>query len=142
MAVVPIEPLPINESRFSKMEDAIEKLTGVASDLSKLLAVQEHRITQQEKSNDFILKLLEKRREDMDAHVDKIYNTIDERDAKILEEVKEMRSEANIQHRLVNDKITKLEKLIWLAIGSGAVIGYILDYGIQIFLKVNPLIMR
>ena len=44
--------LSMFETRQSKIEDAITKLTEISSDLNKMIAVHELRLTHQEKSMD------------------------------------------------------------------------------------------
>ena len=75
------------ETRFSKIDDAIQRLAVVSSDLSKMLAVQEHRLTQQEKSTDHIAFLIEKRREDLETKLKEVYETMREEDGAILDEI-------------------------------------------------------
>ena len=47
-------PPNIDEIRFNKLEEVISKMSDVASDMSKMLAVHEQRIQQQEKLSDSI----------------------------------------------------------------------------------------
>ena len=55
------------ESRFYKIDDAIQRLATVSADLSKMLAVHEQRLDTQEKAADTLSASLEKRRDEVDA---------------------------------------------------------------------------
>ena len=128
--------------RFEKIDDAIQKLASVSTDISKLIAVNDQRIIQQEKSIDYMSDSADKRRDEVDTTIEKLYVVMDERDNKILEEIKEMRKEASGQHMFLDLKISKLEKIIWMAIGAGAVLGYLIDYSVQYFIRIAPLIPK
>jgi septal ring factor EnvC (AmiA/AmiB activator) len=114
------------ETRFSKIDDAIQRLAVVSSDLSKMLAVQEHRLTQQEKNTDHIAFLIEKRREDLETKLKEVYDTMREEDGAILDEIKKSRVASDIHHERLEAKVTKLEKLALLATGSAITVGFIL----------------
>jgi septal ring factor EnvC (AmiA/AmiB activator) len=114
------------ETRFSKIDDAIQRLAVVSSDLSKMLAVQEHRLTQQEKSTDHIAFLIEKRREDLETKLKEVYETMREEDGAILDEIKKSRVASDVHHERLEAKVTKLEKLALLATGSAVTVGFIL----------------
>ena len=128
-----IQPVP--QTRIDKIEDAIERLTDVASDLSKMIAVQETRIAQHEKQTEVIEVKLERRREELDQKLKDVYDTIRDQDSKILTEIKAVREEHNKHYTCLNDKITAIQKYIWMAIGGGVVIGYGFSF-IANFLKI------
>ena len=109
-----------------RIETAIEKLTNVSVELKQMLAVHELRITQQEKNSDSIQSTIEKRREELDSHLNKVYETMRDQDDKILSEVKSIREEHNKHYTCLNDKISSLQKFVWMAIGGGMVITWIL----------------
>lgn len=116
-----------NELRFGKIDDAIQKLAVVASDLSRMIAVHEQRISQQEKLSDNIGLLMEKRREEIDNRFREVYETIREEDNAVLEEIRKSREASEKQHRALDEKISRMEKMIWMAIGGGAVVGFIIS---------------
>ena len=80
-----------------KMEKAIEKLSELNTSVSRMLAVHEERITKQEEI-DIVL-----------------FNKIDE-----------LRDKMDIDHNSVLSKIQSLDKKIWIAIGSIAVITFVI----------------
>ena len=126
---------PVPQTRIDRIEDAIERLTDVASDLSKMIAVQETRIAQHEKQTEVIEVKLERRREELDQKLKDVYDTIRDQDSKILTEIKAVREEHNRHYTCLNDKITAIQKYIWMAIGGGVVIGYGFSF-IANFLKI------
>jgi len=114
----------VPQNRIDRIEDAIERLTDVASDLSKMIAVQESRITQHEKQAEVMEVKLERRREELDQKLKDVYDTIRDQDSKILTEIKAVREEHNKHYTCLNDKISAIQKYIWMAIGGGIVLGY------------------
>jgi hypothetical protein len=115
-----------DELRFSKIDDAIQRLAAVSADLSKMLAVQELRLSQQEKSTDHINFVIEKRREDLEAKLKEVYVTMKEEDGAILEEIKKSREASDAHHERLEAKVSKLEKLALLVTGSAITVGFIL----------------
>ena len=109
---------------LDRMESAIERLTDISSDLKAMIAVQENRITQHEKQAEVIEVKLEKRREELDTKLKDVYDTIRSQDRAILEEIKAVREEHNRHYICLNDKISTIQRYIWMAIGGGTVLGY------------------
>jgi len=116
------------------MENTLERLVDIASDLKAIIAVHDQRINQQEKDTVAIALTIEKRREELDNKLKDVYDTIREQDNSILKEICELRAESNNQHKFLSDKIASLEKYIFIAIGGGIVITWILT-NIANFLK-------
>lgn len=126
------------EKRQSRIEDAIERLTEISADLNKMLAVQEQRLSQQERSMGIIEDMVERRREEYDKKIQNVYDVMNREDNKILEELEEMRKEQKDQHKTITDKMTALEKIIWMYLGGFSVIVFIISYGpkiLEIFAK-------
>jgi len=121
---------PDNENRFNKIDDAIQRLAVVAADLSKMLAVHEQRLTQQEKISDNVLDMVEKRRVEYEDKIDSVYTTMRNEDNLVLAEIKKSREDSTTQHKNLNEKIASIEKMIWMACGGGAMIGYIISLAI------------
>jgi conjugal transfer/entry exclusion protein len=120
------------ERRQNRIEDAIDKLTEISADLNKMLAVQEQRLSQQEKSMGIIEDMVEKRREEYDKKLQNVYDVMRVEDTKILEELEEMRKEQKDQLKLISDKMSALEKIIWMYLGGFSVIVFIITYGVKI----------
>jgi hypothetical protein len=119
----------------SRLETAIERLTEISSDLSKMVAVHEHRISQQEKASESLSDTIEKRREEFDTKLGDVYNTMREQDNEILNQIVDMKKENAEQFKKLNEKISQMEKYIWMAIGGAFTVSLILSYSAQFFTK-------
>jgi len=111
-----------------RIELAIEKLTNVSSDLKAMIAVHDQRIGQQEKTTDTINSYLEKRREEMDVKLKDVYDTMRQQDNNILDEISKLRKESTEQHNILSNKINQLERYIYIAIGGGITITWLISY--------------
>ena len=80
-----------------KMEKAIEKLSELNTSVSRMLAVHEERITKQE-----------------------------EIDTVLFTKIDQLRDKMDLDHNSVLSKIQSLDKKIWIAIGSIAVITFVI----------------
>lgn len=107
------------EQKQSKLEDAITKLTEISSDLNRMIAVHELRLTHQEKTVDSLEIILEKRRDEFDEREEKIYDTMEKEDKKINDKI-------NDSYDKLSKKITDLEKMMWVYGGGFAVAAFIL----------------
>jgi cell fate regulator YaaT (PSP1 superfamily) len=122
-----------DEARFSKIDDAIQRLASVSADLSKMLAVHEHRLSQQEKSTDQISFLIEKRREDLESKLKEVYETMRIEDSAILEEIKKSRKASDEHYERLEAKVTKLERLALLVTVSAITVGFLLGMAEKYF---------
>lgn len=113
-----------DEARFNKLEEAITKMSDVASDMSKMLAVHEQRLNQQEKLSDSIGSKLEKRNDEVDKKFDQVYDAIKAGDDAIINEMKKIAEIRAGQFAELNEKITRLEKWRWMVVGGAMAAGY------------------
>lgn len=104
----------MSEERMNKIDDAIQRLAVVAADLSKMLAVHEHRIAFQEKTAENIVVSMEKRRAEVDNILKDVYSTI-------RSEISDLRESGATQHREQNSKIESIQKTMWMAVGAAAI---------------------
>lgn len=111
---------------IDRIEAAIEKLTSISAELKTMIAVHDQRISNQEKNSDDIHNILEQRRVELDAHLTKVYDTMREQDKGILEEIAKLRKESSEQHNNLSGKIAQLERYMYMAIGGGMVITWLL----------------
>jgi len=109
-----------------RIEAAIEKLTNISAELKQMIAVHELRISQQEKETSSLDLKFEKRRELMDEKFNDVYNTMRDQDNGILEEISKLRKESTEQHNFLLNKINQLERYMYMAIGGGMVITWLL----------------
>jgi hypothetical protein len=118
---------------LDRIETAIQRLTDVSVELKSMIAVHDQRINQQEKDTGIIFKLLEARRKELDDKINEVYVDMSNKDNNILEQIAEMRKESAEQHKALNEKITQLEKFIWIATGGGMVLVWVLSNIANVF---------
>ena len=114
--------------QIDRLESAIERLADISTDLKAMLAAHEQRINQSEKDTSVLFKLAENRRKEYDAKIDEVYTHMNDKDDKILAELKAHREASAKEHEALSKRITALEKYIWVAIGGGITITWILSY--------------
>lgn len=121
-----------------RLDVTIEKLTEVSTNVSQLLAVQGSRLDQQERSSNQLSLLIEKRKDEVSESIEVLHKRINttEKDfkqeleklnEKILVEMKAIREDNSLQYKSLNEKITKLEKWMWIVTGGAAVVGFLLS---------------
>lgn len=121
-----------------RLDVTIEKLTEVSSTVSQLLAVQGNRLEFQEKVQEKLQELVEKRRQETDANIKDVYiriekvekdlqNDMVESENKIIAKIESLQVSGTQQHKEMGDRIARLEKWMWLVVGGSIVLGYILD---------------
>ena len=100
-----------------RLDTTIDKLSEFSNNVSKLIAIHETKLNFQEQ-----------------GYLD------------LIEEIKKLRTESSDQHNTLstkintvesglNNRITKIEKWMWLVIGGSIVAGFVLQLGIKIFLS-------
>jgi uncharacterized coiled-coil protein SlyX len=129
--------LTMFETRQVKIEDAITKLTEISSDLNKMIAVHELRLTHQEKIMDSLEDVLERRREESDAKLKTVYETMRTEDRLIIAEINKLREEGEAQYESLSGKINNMEKMMYTYMGAFTVVAFILAYGPQIVKVLN-----
>ena len=112
-----------------RIESAIEKLTTISNELKTMIAVHEQRIGQQEKETIDIHQTIEKRREELNIQLKDVYDTMRDEDNKIIQELIAMRKEASEQHKTLSDKISQLEKYVWMSVGGFTIITFLITHG-------------
>ena len=109
----------------NKINSLLEQLVAISTDLKAILAVHDERLNQQEKVTENLGTTVEKRREELDTKLKDVYETMRDQDNNILTEISKLRQESTEAHKELNNRISQLEKYIWLAIGGGIVITWI-----------------
>ena len=120
-----------------RFDVAIDKLTEVSTSVSQLLAVHETKITAHDVLAKQTVELMEKRRVETDDKIQVLHERISsgERELKVnidkqydelMTEIKEMRAESTKQHTILSDRITAMEKWMWIVMGGAIVVGVIL----------------
>ena len=106
------------ERRQDRLEEVADRLTSISSDLSKMIAVHEQRISQQERQLNNVENLSERRREEYDEKLGIVFKKIDD-----------LRKESNQQYESLSEKIGEMEKIMWKYGGGMAVVAFLLAYG-------------
>jgi len=114
------------ERRQDRLEEVADRLTSISADLSKMIAVHEQRLNQQERQLNNVEILTERRREQYDEKLGIVFKKIDT-----------LREETVIQYESLSEKIVDVEKQFWRLGGAFAVIAFILAYGPSIIKVLN-----
>lgn len=121
-----------------RLDITIEKLTEVSTTVSRLLAVQENRLEHQEKISDKLQASIEAHKTDTNQVVKEIYTKINDveidlskdiekNQEKIIKKIEELKSEGTRQHDEINERMTSLEKWMWILMGGGVVLAFIIQ---------------
>jgi len=114
------------ERRQDRLEEVVDKLTNISSDLSKMIAVHDQRLNHQEKQLNNVETLTEKRREELELRFEAINDK--------LEFLKEQSTQ---QTEKLSEKIIEMEKIMWKYGGGLAVVAFVLAYGPSILRILN-----
>lgn len=115
------------DARFAKIDEAIQRLAGVAADVSKMLAVHEQKISYQEKTIDNLIASFEKRRGEIDERFKDMHD-----DLRTELQVNRLNSKA--QHDEQNVKIEALQKYIWMAMGVVSIASWLIPIIVNKFI--------
>lgn len=119
-----------------KLELTIEKLTDVSSNVSRLLAVHETRIENNERTGSQLANIIEKNKESIDNELKSINAKISLTEKELREDIEERNEEVMTKLGALSKDLQTLQRWIWLVSGGGAVIGFILAN----FIKWLPLV--
>jgi len=126
------------------LENQIDVLKDIASDIKQILAVHDEKITQQERKQDDIFELIEQRRHEMSEDIKELHsritsvqrelgNDISQTENRIMRGIEDLKSELKIDQKYHNEKqktlderISALEKWRYMLVGAGIVGGYML----------------
>jgi monomeric isocitrate dehydrogenase len=122
-----------------RLDVTIEKLTEVSTAVSQLLAVQGNRLEFQEKVQERLEKMVETRRSETDKSIKDVYIRIenverglqtdmDDGYNKIAGKIEQLSKEGTDQHKVLNDRMTRMEKWMWMLVGGGIVIGTLFNH--------------
>lgn len=110
-----------------RLDTTIEKLSDLSNNISRLLAVHEHKIEYQEKQTEFLMSLIEKRKQESDQITRDSKAEFNESFQNIMRAIASMTSDHNKQHTALDVKIKNIEKFLWVATGGAAVVGFIIS---------------
>ncbi len=101
----------------SRIDNAIEKLTDVSTDIKQMLAVHEEKISRQEQIDDIIFDKLKERAGEIDTIHRELTKEIQHVEKRLLVEIKQVRLE-------IGGRVGMLEKYRWLIMGGAIVVGW------------------
>jgi DNA repair exonuclease SbcCD ATPase subunit len=125
------------------IENQVEMLREIASDLKRMLAVHDEKLNQHERKQDDIFELIEQRRNDMAEDIKEIHsrittvqrelcNEITATENRIIKGIDELKEELktdqefhNSKQKTLEQRIADLEKWRWIIIGAGITGGWV-----------------
>lgn len=132
----------------TKLDTTIEKVQELTSAMTKMLALHEERIEKQEQRDTELLRMLEQRRIETETGMKELHSRITTTDretkqslqntedrieenvsgmmAEVLAEVRELKKSQEDHHKIMNERLTTVEKKIWVFVGGSAVIIFLL----------------
>lgn len=137
LIIVETEVSQLN-SVVDRIDITLTKLTDLSTTVSQILAVQGNRLEVQEKAGEKLEKLIETRRLETESALKEIkenmveietdfHQDLNTHQTKIIDKIEELRKEGDKQHTEISNRMTRLEKWMWVFVGGAAAIGFILD---------------
>ena len=125
-------------SVVERIDITLTKLTDLSTTVSQILAVQGNRLEVQEKAGDKLERLVETRRLEQERSIKELNSKMDdiEKDfkenldnhhEKIIEKIDELRISDNKQHKELDARMSRIERWMWILVGAGVVITFILN---------------
>ncbi len=103
----------------SRIDNAIEKLTDVSTDIKQMLAVHEEKISRQEQIDEIIFDKLKERAGEIDNIHRELTKEIQHVEKRLLVEIKQIRLDFGA-------RVGMIEKYRWIILGGAIVVGWIL----------------
>jgi phage-related tail protein len=125
------------------LENQVEMLREIASDMKRMLAVHDEKLNQHERKQDDIFNLIEQRRNEMAEDIKEIHSRIttvqrelcteiSATETRIIKGIDELKEELktdqefhNTKQKSLEQRIADLEKWRWIIIGAGITGGWI-----------------
>ena len=125
------------------IENQVEMLREIASDLKRMLAVHDEKLNQHERKQDDIFNLIEQRRNEMADDIKEIHSRIttvqrelcteiSATETRIIKGIDELKEELktdqefhNTKQKSLEQRIADLEKWRWIIIGAGITGGWV-----------------
>lgn len=130
-----------------KFDTTIDKMQEIASNLSRMISLQEQRIEMQDKATREMESVLEMRRVEHNNDIKELHSRIttvnrdlttkiDETEKRILDEIHLLRDELSKDNDKMGKRVFDIETWKWMIMGSIFVVGWIASkilYGIKFF---------
>jgi phage-related tail protein len=125
------------------LENQVEMLREIASDMKRMLAVHDEKLNQHERKQDDIFELIEQRRNEMAEDIKEIHSRIttvqrelcteiSATENRIIKGIDELKEELktdqefhNSKQKTLEQRIADLEKWRWIIIGAGITGGWV-----------------
>jgi hypothetical protein len=125
------------------LENQVEMLREIASDMKRMLAVHDEKLNQHERKQDDIFNLIEQRRNEMAEDIKEIHSRIttvqrelsteiNATESRIIKGIDELKAELktdqefhNSKQKSLEQRIADLEKWRWIIIGAGVTGGWV-----------------
>ena len=104
----------------TKLDNAIDKLTDISGSIKSMLAVQEEKITRQEKIDEVIFDKLKDRAEEISDVYRELKKDIELVEKRVLIEIKSLKND-------IGGRVGTLERYKWVIMGGALAIGWILS---------------
>ena len=126
------------------LEHQVDILKDIASDLKRMLAVHDEKLSQHERKQDDIFELIEQRRLQMDTDIKEIHSRIttvqrelsteiQQTETRIIRGIDDLKTELKVDQEFHNkkqksldDRIADLERWRYILLGAGIAGGYFL----------------
>jgi hypothetical protein len=126
------------------LENQVEMLREIASDMKRMLAVHDEKLTQHERKQDDIFALIEQRRNEMADDIKELHSRITTvqrelsteiatTEQRIIKGIDELKTELKVdqefhnkKQRSLDDRVNELEKWRYILLGAGIAGGWLL----------------
>lgn len=133
---------------LGKFDTTIEKMQEIATNLSRMVSLQEQRIETQEEVTREVQSVLEMRRLEHNSDIKELHSRITtvnreltekivDTENKILEELKALREEIKKEKTTMTTKISQIEMWKWMVMGAIALGGWLLGQAVNIAKLIN-----
>ena len=135
-------------SLLSKFDTTLDKLQEIASNLSRMVSLQEQRLEVQEETTKEVQSILEMRRQEHNQNIKDIYNRInsinkdltdriEDTERRILDELRGLKEELKKDKSTFTDRVSKIEAWKWMVMGAIAVCGWLVGQAINLAKLIN-----
>lgn len=125
------------------LEQQVDILKDIASDLKRMLAVHDEKLSQHERKQDDIFELIEHRRQEMSEDIKELHsritsvqrelgNDISATENRIMKGIEDLKTELKVdqeyhnkKQKSLDDRISDLERWRYILLGAGIAGGYI-----------------
>lgn len=123
---------------LERVEESLRRLADVSQNVSEMIAVQENRLSTQEKIIQHLITIMETRQKEfqvseknIEQKIEKleneIYKELETNHKELIKQLIEHREETNAQFNSIQSKFANMEKFVWVISGGAAVVGFILS---------------